>query len=86
MAQLLFTEKHPDVRLMPLLNVEVAEEERLIEPPVMERPEPEERPPVAPTLMPPANVEVAVEEELILLSWVSPEMLRLEANVEEAEW
>src|SRR3989338_2090300 len=30
--------KQPDVREMPLLNVDVAEDERLMEPPVMVRP------------------------------------------------
>jgi hypothetical protein len=53
--------KHPDDNAIPLLNVEVAEEERLIEPPVMVSPEEEPSPAED---IPPAKVEVAVEEEL----------------------
>ena len=58
--------KHPAVRLSPLLNVEVAEEERLMEPPVIVRPEADAKPPLDATLIPPANVEVAVEDALII--------------------
>ena len=52
--------KQPEEREMPLLKVEVAPEERLIEPPVIVRPEPDERPPSEPILIPPAKVEVPV--------------------------
>lgn len=56
--------RHPAVSLIPLLNVEVAPEERLMFPPEIMSPAAVESPPEVPTLMPPAKVEVAVEEEL----------------------
>ena len=74
--------KQPAVSLRPLLRVEVAPEERLIDPPVIESPLVEASP--APEI-PPANVEVAVEEELSpLFRIVRPETLNLPAIVEEA--
>ncbi len=74
--------KQPADNAMPLLKVLVAPEERLIEPPVIVRPEEELRP--APDT-PPANVEVAVEEALSPpFNIVRPEMFTPDANVEEA--
>ena len=58
---------------MPLSNVEVAVEERLIEPPVIVSPDADESPPIEPTDIPPANVEVAVEEACMgLLRTLNP--------------
>ena len=54
--------KHPAESLSPLLKVEVAPEERLMEPVVIVRPEDELRPAEE---MPPWKVDVAVEEELM---------------------
>lgn len=74
--------KHPAESLIPLLNDDVADEERLMDPPVMVRPEEELRP--APE-MPPANVEVAVEEELMPpASWRREATFNLPPIVEEA--
>ena len=75
--------KHPAESLSPLLKVEVAPEERLMEPVVMVSPEDKLRPAEE---IPPANVEVAVEEELIEPPICkSPATLRELAKVEEAE-
>lgn len=72
--------KHPPVKAIPLLNVDVAPEERKIEPPVIESPAELASPAV---LTPPANVEVAVPEALI--SWVTRRFptLTLFAKVED---
>ena len=70
--------KHPAVNLIPLLKEEVAPEERLIEPPVIESPSDDANPPA---VIPPANVEVAVEVALMLENSTYPDAVRfLEAR------
>ena len=68
------TEKQPWVMLIPLLNVEEAEEEERIEPPVIVRPCVEERPAV---VTPPTNVDDAVEVETMERTVVVPVMTAL---------
>ena len=54
-------------------------------PPVITRPEAEERPPEVETEIPPAKVDVAVEEAFKAWSWRRPETFTPAAKVEEAE-
>jgi len=84
-TQELPTKKHPPVRVMPFENVEVAPEERLIEPPVIVRPLVEERPPALIEAMPPANVEVALSPLIVVVA-VEPmkRVSSIENLVEEA--
>ena len=60
--------KHPAVSARPLLKVEVAEEERLIEPPVIVNPFVEDNPPALVEATPPANVEVALLPVIVVVA------------------
>jgi hypothetical protein len=53
---------------MPLLKEEVADDERLIEPPVMVSPLVEERPPAPVESIPPAKVEVELLPRIVVVA------------------